>query len=392
MTDVASDPRWKLFEKPFEFVADGKTHQGEKTVDIISPRDKRVVGSYWVPSLAQVDEALAAARKAYEEVWSKVNGNGRAEYLRKIAEAFDQHKEELEFLDAVDVGKTVNGFRYSDVGVSLDALHYYAGKAMNLEGRSVDVGDPGVWHRSRLEPYGVVLEVLPWNGPIWTGLQNVAAILAAGNVAVVKPASVASASFLHFAKIISEILPAGVITVLPGPGGSIGDALVKHPQVDFISLTGGVESGRQVLHNSADRILRVSLELGGKNPNIVLDDADLDVAVMWSTMGGFSNSGQICVCGSRILVQRGIYDEFKEKLVESAKQLVVGDPLLSSTTTGPVVGESHYESIWRYIDEAKSTLQGKLILGGERYEGDLANGFYIPPTIFECRSFLHHRS
>ncbi len=381
-TALMTDARWALLDRTLPMLIAGDLITDGETSDITSSRDKRVVGRFAVPDEAMVDRAVAAAREA-APAWAGLTGFERGKYLLKIADIMEKHAADFEFLDAVDIGKPVTAVRYSDMPVSLSALAYFAGRAQDLGGRSVDVGDPMVSHRSRLEPYGVVLEVLPWNGPLWTGVQRMAAILAAGNVAIMKPSELASASFSYLASLVADVLPPGVLTVINGRGSRVGAQLVKHPDVAMVSLTGGIETGVRVLQDTASQVKRVSLELGGKNPNIVLDDADLDTAVMWSTMGAFSNSGQVCVCGSRILVQRGIYDEFSARLVAEAKSRDVGDPLLESTAMGPVVGEDHYGKIWGYIENAISSGEGELLAGGERYSDDLRSaGWFVPPTVF----------
>jgi len=375
-----ADVRWALLGEQLPLIVDGEEVVTEASADIVAPRDKAVVGSFSVASTREIDRALAAARRA-QPAWAAAPGSVRAKALLKAAEIMEAHAAEFEFLDAVDIGKPVMNVRYSDIPVSLDGLSYFAGKAQDIAGRSVQVGDPNVSHRQIVSPYGVVVEVLPWNGPLWTGVQRVAAILAAGNACIVKPAMIASASFLHFARLVAPLFPAGILQVLPGSGGSVGNALATSPLVDMVSLTGGVETGVELLRSTAHQLKPLSLELGGKNPDIVLDDADLETALRWSTMGAFANSGQVCVCGSRILVQRGIYDAFAEGLAEAARARKVGDPLDEGTEMGPVVGGDHYDSIWSYLDEAMSRGDGSVLAGGERYEGELADGWYIPPTV-----------
>ena len=375
---------WELFDKTFPMLIDGKLINDGETTDVVSPRDKKVVGKIAVASKDDVNRAVAAAKKAGESgPWSKMTGQDRAKILMQIADAISSHQKEFEFLEAIDVGKPVTGVRYSDLPISLDSLSYFAGRAQDLAGTSKEVGTADVFHRSRLEPFGTVLEVLPWNGPLWTGVQRMAAILAAGNVAVIKPAEIASVSFTYLASLIADLLPAGVLTVLPGSGSKVGAQLTTHPDIDMVSLTGSVETGAQVLRDTAHQIKTVSLELGGKNPNIILNDADMDSTLMWSVMGAFANSGQICVSGSRILIQRGIYEEFVSRFVADVEKLSVGDPLDESNFMGSVVGETHFKKIWEYIDSAIANKQGKLLTGGTPYTDDSrSKGWFIKPTVF----------
>ncbi|WP_430592068.1 aldehyde dehydrogenase family protein [Humidisolicoccus flavus] len=374
--------QWSLLEGALPMLINGVLVTDTETADIVSPRDRSVVGRFAVASPEHIDDAVSTARAAWP-AWAALPGKERAKFLLRIAEVMESHASEFEFLDAVDIGKPVTNVRYSDIPVSLDALAYFAGRASDIRASSVQVGDPFVSHRGIVEPYGVVLEVLPWNGPLWTGVQRVAAILAAGNVAVVKPAEIASASFLHFSRLVADILPPGVLTVVPGGGSTVGAALTTHPGVDMVSLTGGVETGVRVIRDTAPQLKRLSLELGGKNPNIVLDDADLDQAVMWSTMGAFSNSGQVCVCGSRVFVQRGVHQEFAARFAQAAQNRVVGDPLEETTEMGPVVGGAHAEKVWSYIDTAIERGDGQLIAGGDRYSDERAGGWFIPPTVLD---------
>jgi acyl-CoA reductase-like NAD-dependent aldehyde dehydrogenase len=239
-----------------------------------------------------------------------------------------------------------------------------------------------VVHHELVEPLGVVAEMLPWNGPLWTGVQRMAAILAAGNAAIIKPAQLASLTFMRLAQLLVEAdLPPGAVNVIAGPGGVVGDALVADPRVDMISVTGGIETGTRVLAGAAAQVKRVSLELGGKNPNLVFADADLDNAVFWSALGAFGNTGQICVCGSRILVQRPILERFTDALVAKAEAMKVGEPLDPETELGPVIAASHGAKVWDYIEIGKR--EARLATGGERYSDPVrSRGAYIPPTVF----------
>jgi betaine-aldehyde dehydrogenase len=266
--------------------------------------------------------------------------------------------------------------------MSLDALEFFAGRAIALRGSAAVMPDNAVIHHQIVEPLGVVAEILPWNGPLWTGVQRMAAILAAGNAAIMKPAQLASLSFARLAQILLEAdLPPGAVGVLTGPGSTVGEALVEDPRVDLISLTGGIESGARVLAHAASSVKRVSLELGGKNPNIIFADADFDLTAMWTTIGAFSNTGQVCVCGSRALVERPIYERMVEELARRAEAMVVGDPLDPKTELGPVIGRGHAAKVWDYIEIGKK--ESRLVTGGVPYTDAVrSKGCYIPPTIF----------
>lgn len=381
MSMVGTDTRWSLLEGTLPMLIGGELVGSEQSSAAISPRDRREVARFATASPEQVDAAVAAA-KAAAPGWAATPGSDRAKVLLAIAEVIEAHRDELVFLDAVDMGKPVSAGQWSDIPVSLEALAYFAGRALDLRGSAVDLTDLGIHHRQQHQPYGVVLEVLPWNGPLWTGVQRVAAILAAGNAAVVKPAEVASLSWLRLAQLLVDVVPAGVLTVITGSGSRVGSALVTHRDVDMVSLTGGTDTGLRVMADLAQarQVKPLSLELGGKNPNLVLADADLDEAVRWSAMGAFANSGQVCVCGSRILVAREIHDEFAERLVAAAEAMVVGDPLDPATGMGPVVSEVHHDSIRAYLAGAEG--DGRVLTGGGHYEDEFrAGGWFIPPTV-----------
>lgn len=378
-----TDPRWTALDAPFPILLDGKLVEGAGGVgDVVAPHDRRVVGHYTVPDRAQLDAAVASARAAVDGgAWSRCSPAERGRFLRRLAGLVEQHADELAFLEAVDGGKPISGVHSNDIAVSLEALDYFAGRASYQQGAAVDTGDPATQHRSRWEPVGVVLEILPWNGPLWTGVQRLAAILAGGNAAVLKPAELASAAFLRFAQLVVEAeLPAGAVQVLPGDGAVVGEALVGHPGVDLVSLTGGIETGSRVLAQTARTIKRTVLELGGKNPSVVFADADLDNAVMWSAIGGFANSGQVCACASRVLVQRPAYEDFLARFVAFAESFVVGDPLDPDSQLGPVNGSRQWDKVWEYIAVGKD--QTKVLTGGEPYADDVrSQGWYIPPTV-----------
>jgi acyl-CoA reductase-like NAD-dependent aldehyde dehydrogenase len=382
----ADDPRWTcLSSDPYPLLIGGELRQAVdgRTFEAVSSRTELPIARIAEAGPADVDAAVAAAREAFDNgLWGRTTARQRARALEQIARTIEEHTEELIFLSVIDGGSAISGFKEGTIDLATDALRFFGGQAMAMTGRVATMPDPHVTHSERLEPLGVVVEILPWNGPIWTGVQRMAAILAAGNTAIIKPAQMASLVFARIGQLIAELdLPPGVVNVLSGPGSTVGEALVAHPGVDMVSLTGGVESGTRILEVAASQVKRISLELGGKNPNIVLADADLDRAVMWSAIGAFGNSGQICVCGSRILVQRPIYDEFLARLKAFAEGMQVGDPLDPGTQLGPLISRSHAEKVWGYIEVGKR--EARLVTGGEPYLDETrAHRTYIPPTIF----------
>jgi acyl-CoA reductase-like NAD-dependent aldehyde dehydrogenase len=382
----ADDERWQLISRePYPLLIGGELRPAAdgRTFDAVSPRDERTIAQIAFAGPDDVEAAVAAARAAVDDgPWGTTTARERSRILERMADTLAAHADEIAFLEAVDAGKPIGSVHYSDISISLDALRFFGGQAQALTAQVAAMPDAQVTHHERLEPLGVVAEIFPWNGPLWTGVQRMAAILAAGNAAILKPASPASLAFARFAQLLAELdIPPGVINVLTGSGGVVGDALVRHPGVDMISLTGGMETGTRVLELAAPQVKRVSLEMGGKNPNIVCDDADLDRAIFWSKLGAFGNTGQICVCGSRILVQRGIYDEFVSRLAAAAEEMRVGDPLDTDTELGPVISREHADKVWRYVGIGSG--ESRLVTGGTPYTDDVrARRTYIPPTVF----------
>jgi len=383
---VAADPRWSFISKdPYPLLIGGELRQARDGAVFasISPRDNQPIAKIAQAGAADVDDAVVAARAAvHGGPWGRTTAKERAAALLRIADLIERHADELAFLESVDAGKPIGSVHYSDLPISLDSLRYFGGRARVTRGAAAEMPDAAVIHHELIEPMGVVAEILPWNGPLWTGVQRMAAILAAGNAAIMKPAQMASLTFMRLAQLLLEAdLPPGVVNVVAGPGGVVGDALVEHPGVDMVSVTGGIETGSRVLANAAPQVKRISLELGGKNPNVVFADADLDTAVFWSALGAFGNTGQICVCGSRILVERPLVERFTSALVAKAESMKVGEPLDPETELGPVIAASHAAKVWDYIEIGKR--EATLATGGVPYTDDIrSKGAYIPPTVF----------
>ena len=361
------------------------------TFESVSPRDGRVVARMSLAGESDARRAAAAARRAFDNgPWPRAAAKDRAAALRRIAALLERHADEFAFLEAVDSGKPVSNVLRSDIAVSLDSLDYFAGSARAATASSAEMPDPQLVHHGLREPLGVVLEILPWNGPLWTGVQRLAAILISGNVAVVKPASVASLTFLRLGQLLAQAdLPPGVVNIVTGPGRTVGRQLVTDVDVDLVSLTGSVQSGAEVLGLAAPSITRVVLELGGKNPAIVAADADLEAAVRWVAIGALANGGQVCTCASRILVQRSIYEPFLAGLVERIGAIRVGDPLEAATEMGPLVSAEHAASVRGYIEAGRA--EARLVLGGTPYDDPVRSaGAYVRPTVFanaapDCR-------
>ncbi len=385
-TDWSTDPRWSLVSPdPYPLLIGGRLLAAADgaVFPAISPRDNEPVAKISQAGATDVAAAVSAAREAFDSgPWGRTTAKDRQAFLLRIADLIEAHADELAFLETIDAGKPISAVHYSDLSISLDSLRYFGGRARTTRGGVAEMPDTAVVHHELIEPLGVVAEILPWNGPLWTGVQRLAAILAAGNAAIVKPAQMASLTFMRVAQLLLEAdLPPGAVNVLAGPGGIVGEALVADPRVDMISLTGGIETGSRILEGAASQVKRISLELGGKNPNLVFADADLDSAVFWSALGAFANTGQICVCGSRILVERPVHDRFVEALVAKAEAMKVGEPLDPETELGPVIAASHGAKVWDYIEIGKR--EARLLTGGVPYTDPVrSKGAYIPPTVF----------
>ncbi len=330
-----------------------------------------------------VDRAVAAARDALQsKSWGMMSGRDRGRILNQIADLIERDSDRLAKLETLDNGKPISEARRVDVAGAVACFRYYAGWADKIEGEVVPV--PGHYlNYTRREPVGVCAGIIPWNFPLQMAAWKVAPALACGNTMVLKPAEQTPLTALELARLSVEAgLPPGVLNVLPGFGETAGAALVRHPDVDKIAFTGSTAVGKQIQREAAETLKRVSLELGGKSPNVVLADADLDGAVKAATTAIFYNAGQVCTAGSRLLVDRSIHDEFLERLVENGRSIVPGDPLDPQTRMGPLVSQEQLDRVLGYIDRGNQE-GASLVLGGDR--PDLGyGGYYVNPTIFDA--------
>ncbi|KAI9119051.1 hypothetical protein K1719_009726 [Acacia pycnantha] len=350
-----------------------------KTFETIDPRTGDVIASVAEGTKEDVDAAVQAARHAFDSgPWPRMSGFERGRILMKWADLIEQHTEELAALDTVDAGKL---FQYCkmEVSVAANMLRYYAGAADKIHGEVLKTS--GKFHAyTLLEPIGVVGHIIPWNFPGTLFFTKVSPSLAAGCTMVVKPAEQTPLSALfyaHLAKLAG--IPDGVLNVVPGFGKIAGSAVSSHMHIDKVSFTGSTQTGREVMQAAAKSNLKqVSLELGGKSPLIVFDDADVETAAQLALIGILYNKGEVCVAGSRVFVQEGIYDEFEKKLVEKAKAWVVGDPFDPNVQQGPQVDKRQFEKILSYIEHGKR--EGAKLLTGGKAIGN--KGYYIEPTVF----------
>jgi aldehyde dehydrogenase (NAD+) len=326
-----------------------------------------------------VDVAVQAARRAFESgPWSKMAAADRGRILWKLGDLIEANVQELGRLETLDQGKTITESTRVDVPLAADCFRYYAGWTTKIEGETIPVRAASLNYTLR-EPLGVVAAITPWNFPILMAAWKIAPALAAGNTVVLKPAKETPLTALMIAELAIEAgLPPGVLNVLPGRGTVAGQALVDHPLVAKIAFTGSTEVGRDIMRRGADTLKRLTLELGGKSPNVVFADADLDMAVRGASNGIFYNKGEVCTAGSRLFLEESVHDAFLDRLQSHVGKLQQGDPLDPKTRLGPQVSEAQMRTILGYVDKGKSE-GARLVTGGERPAG---KGFFVRPTIF----------
>lgn len=373
---VQAAPRQLLIDGRFVDALSGRT------LETINPATGEVLATVAEGAAADIDLAVAAARRAFEGGWSTVKPVERQRVLLRLADLVEANFDALVMLDVLDMGVPV-GTLAPRRARAVAMLRYYASLAVTVHGHTIDNSVPGeVFAYTLKEPLGVVGAINPWNSPLVLSIWKIAPALAAGCTVVLKPAEQAPLSPLRFGQLCLEAgVPPGVVNVVPGMGDA-GAALAAHRDVDKIAFTGSTEVGQSIIRASAVNVKRVSLELGGKSPNIVFADADLDVAVPAAVMAVFANCGQNCFAGSRLFVQREIYGEFLERAAAYAGTLRVGDPLQPDTQIGPLVSRAQLDRVSRYIALGKSE-GARLLAGGERMNSpDHAPGYFVQPTIF----------
>ncbi|KAJ7540109.1 hypothetical protein O6H91_10G001800 [Diphasiastrum complanatum] len=351
-----------------------------KTFDTLDPRNGELIAKVAEADKEDVDLAVQAARKAFDEgPWPRLSGYERGRILFKYADILEQHADELAALETLDNGKPVQYARQLDVAGAVRIMRIFAGYADKISGRSVKM-DGSYQGYTLHEPIGVVGQIIPWNFPLVMFATKVSPALACGNTVILKPAEQTPLTALYAAHLATEVgLPPGVLNVLPGFGPTAGAAIASHIGIDKVSFTGSTEVGRKIMIAAANSNLKpVTLELGGKSPLIILDDADLDLAVQLSYMAIFFNQGQVCCAGSRIFVQEGIYDAFLKKSIELAKQRVIGDPFKGGVEHGPLVDQLQLKTVMGYIESGKEE-GANLVIGGNQIG---SKGYYVEPTIF----------
>ena len=387
MNEASPIAAWPAFldGKPKRLLIDGQWVEARsgKTFVTKNPSTGKPLDPCAEAGIEDVDLAVAAARRAFNGPWSKFKPAQRQKVILRLAELIEERFAEFSLLDSIDMGQPV-AMRPFMEPLILETYRFAAAQALTLCGETIPNSIPGNFLSYTLrEPVGVVAGIIPWNGPLFGATWKLAPVLATGCTLVLKPAEQASFASLLLGQLCLEAgVPPGVVNVVTGFGEVAGAALAAHMDVDKVSFTGSTETGRKIIEASAGNIKRLTLELGGKSPDIVFDDADLDAAVPGAAMAAYGNSGQICSAGTRLFVQRSIYEEFTARVAEFSRSLVLGNSLDPSTMLGPLVSEEQLSRVVGYLN-AGAEQGAKALSGGARVtEGELAGGYFVPPTIF----------
>jgi len=353
-----------------------------ETYATVNPATEEVSAQVAKGDERDVDLAVLAARRAFDHgPWPRMAAAERARVLWKLADLIGANLDEMARLESVNTGKTLFDSGKVELPFAAEVFRYYAGWTTKLHGETLNLRE-GAFTFTLRQPLGVVGAIVPWNFPFLLASWKIAPALAAGNTLVLKPASLTPLTALRFAELTQEAgLPEGVFNVVPGPGGKAGMALVRHPGVDKIAFTGSTDVGKGIMREAAGSLKRVSLELGGKSPNVVFADADMEAALRGAMTGIFYNKGEVCAAGSRLLVEQRVHDEFVGKLVDRVKGLKVGDPMDKATRMGPVVSAQQLQTVLGYV-EAGRREGATLATGGERVRVGDGRGFFLQPTVF----------
>lgn len=354
-------------------------------IDVVNAATGEVLAQIGKGGSEDVDKAVKAARAAFP-AWAATSIEARSSILNKIADILEENQERLKLIECMETGRALHEFDL-DYALAINQFRYFAGAILTHyvgESRPVDNG----YLITKKEPLGVCAQIIPWNVPMIMTSFKLAPALAAGNTIVLKPAEDACLSVLEFGKLISEVLPAGVVNMVPGIGKEAGQALIDHPDIDKLAFTGSVDVGRIVGKTAGDRILPVTLELGGKAPHIVFPDVDIDAAVENATLGYTFFNGESCILGTRLLVHDDIYDEFVEKLIERAKKVKIGPPTDRSTRLASLINEKQGKRVLNYFEIAKEE-GAKILYGGNRVTvPGHEHGYFIEPTIIEAEPHM----
>jgi 1-pyrroline dehydrogenase len=368
--------------KTYKNFVNGKLVAAVKGEDepIISPVDEKVIGKVPRGTAEDVERAVGAAASAFEK-WQDSTPQDRSLILLKLADRIEQAGDELAALEAANVGKPI-GLAKAEIPFLVDNLRFFAGACRCLEGKAAGEYLAGYTSIIRREPVGVVGSIAPWNYPLMMAIWKIGPALAAGNTVVLKPSEQTPLTTLRLAELSADLFPPGVFNVITGHGEPVGAALVKHPKVGMVSLTGDVATGKEVARAASASLKRVHLELGGKAPVIIFDDADMDLVVPGIKMAGFANSGQDCTAAARLYVSARTYDRVVGALLPAVESLVVGDIEDENTNMGPVISAEHRKRVAGFLERARGKKGTKVLTGGGARKG---KGFWMEPTVVEAR-------
>lgn len=352
-----------------------------QTMEVVNPATEDVIAEVAAADARDVDAAVAAARAALDGPWGRMSARERGRLVSRLADRLLERADDVARLETLHNGKPISESRNIEVPSAAECFEYYAGWADKVMGETIPVKGNHLTYTLR-EPIGVVAAIVPWNFPLLLAAWKVAPALACGNTVILKPASQTPLTALALGEIAVEIgLPPGVFNVITGPGSRVGQALVEHPGIDKIAFTGDTSTGKSIMRSAADTLKRITLELGGKSPNIVLSDADIEAAIRGATIGIFYGKGEVCAAGSRLLVDRSVKNEFIDKLAARARKMVPGDPLDPKTRFGALASKKQLDTVLTYIESGRKE-GASLVAGGERADIGTGKGYFVQPTIF----------
>ncbi|MEW9673246.1 aldehyde dehydrogenase [Ammoniphilus sp. 3BR4] len=350
-----------------------------KTFDNINPATEEVISQVAQGGKEEVNAAVAAAKKALNGEWKSMTTDQRIKVIRRIGDLILERKDELALMESLDTGKPLWLSSSIDIPRSAHNFHFFADYLRSMGTEAYETDGQAINYAIR-RPVGVVGLIGPWNLPLLLMTWKLAPCLAAGNTVVIKPAKLTPTTATILGEICRDAgVPDGVVNIVNGFGGSVGTALTEHPDVDAITFTGETTTGKTIMESAAKTLKKLSYELGGKNPNIIFADSDLDEVIETTLKSSFINQGQVCLCGSRIYVERPAFDAFVEKFAAKTKELVVGDPFDPATKVGALIGKDHYQNVLKFIELAKEE-GGQILTGGKRPDS-MDKGYYVEPTI-----------
>jgi acyl-CoA reductase-like NAD-dependent aldehyde dehydrogenase len=352
-----------------------------QTMEVVNPATEEVIASVASAGQDDLDAAVAAARAALSGPWGTMSARERGRLVRRLGDRLLERADEVARLETLHNGKPISESRHVEIPAAAECLEYYGGWSDKVMGETIPVKGNYLTYTLR-EPIGVVAAIVPWNFPLLLAVWKVAPALACGNTVVLKPASQTPLTALALGEIAVEIgLPPGVLNVLTGPGSTLGQAIVEHPGIDKIAFTGDTSTGKGIMRGAAGTLKKITLELGGKSPNIVFPDADIEAAIRGATIGIFYGKGEVCAAGSRLLVDKSIKAEFIDKLVARVKKMVPGDPMDPKTRFGALSSRKQMDTVLRYVESGKKE-GATLVAGGERADIGTGKGYFVQPTVF----------